>query len=292
MTRPPSTMSLVCFETSARLLSFTRAADALHLTQAAVSRQVLGLELRLGVQLFDRSRKTLSLTSAGKAYLRDVQPLLLRLERATTEIQTSQGRGGYLTVSVASSFGNYWLLPRLPQFTKAHPEITLNLETRVGPVDFYASNVDVSLEFCNGERDNVISYFIKPLMLSPYASRELARKSRFAGLPQRDDVLIRHSTLPTAWQDWFSARGDAKKIPREDGPRFELMSMALNACIAGVGIALLPTFMTEEAVNDKKIIRLSKHEMQTSHAYYLVHPKSKPISTQVETFVAWINTQA
>ncbi len=114
MFHAPSTQSLLYFEASARLRSFTAVARELHLTQGAVSRQIQMLEERLSIALFVRRRDAMTLTDAGREYIAEIEPLLKRLERATVNVMTLKGRGGALSLSVGSSVGNYWLIPRLP----------------------------------------------------------------------------------------------------------------------------------------------------------------------------------
>ena len=162
-------MSLLCLEASARLHSFTAAAIELRLTQGAVSRQIMALEARLDTRLFVRKREALVLTEAGQYYLGEIAPLLQRLERATANVMALKGRGGLLALSVGASIGSYWLIPRLPAFTRAHSEITLNFATRVGSVDFTDTAVDASLEFGEGQRAHLKNEFVLPLLLAPYA---------------------------------------------------------------------------------------------------------------------------
>jgi LysR family glycine cleavage system transcriptional activator len=170
MTRLPSTTALLCFETAARLGSFTRAGRELQLTQAAVSRQVIGLESRLDVPLFERRPGALVLTEAGRTFLAEVGPALERLERAAAQASVLKGRGGRLRLSVASSLCNYWLIPRLPAFTRQHPEITLDMATRIGPADLSGGRLDASLEFGDGKRNDAVSSFVLALELRPMAS--------------------------------------------------------------------------------------------------------------------------
>lgn len=145
--RLPSTQALAFFEATERLGSLTRAAAELHLTQGAVSRQIQGLESRLGTRLVMRSRNALGLTPAGRTYLSEVRPLLQRLARASVDIASHHGLGGRLRLSVASTFASHWLIPRLPSFTAAHPDITLDLTTRIGPVDFARVDADAAITF-------------------------------------------------------------------------------------------------------------------------------------------------
>jgi len=176
MLRLPSNAALLCFEASARHASFTHAAAELCLTQSAVSRQILGLEARLGTPLFVRQRTRLALTPAGRSYLTEVWPLLVALDRATASVMALKGRGGRLNLSVGSSLANYWLIPRLPDFVRRHPEITLNLATRIGPADFSAQTLDAAIEFGRGERDRLVAHRILPLTLRPYAAPQWRRR--------------------------------------------------------------------------------------------------------------------
>lgn len=290
--RAPSTMSLLCLEASARLLSFTAAAKELRLTQGAVSRQIQTLEDRLGVKLFTRRRDALALTDAGRYYLGEIAPLLQRLERATANVMALKGRGGTLSLSVGASVGTYWLIPRLPAFTRAHGEITLNIGTRVGPVNFSATSVDASLEFGDGQRAGLHNEFVLPLILSPYAAPDwIARNGKTIGASTPRSSLIHHQTLPDAWDEWFKLDGVDGEAGRE-GPRYEIMSMALNASVAGMGIALLPPYMADDMVALGRLKRLSRRSWRYARGYYLVYPEESAQLQSLQVFRQWLKEQA
>jgi len=291
MLRAPSTMSLVCLEASARLRSFTAAAQELHLTQGAVSRQIMALESRLDLKLFVRRRDAVVLTEAGRYYLDEVGPILQRLERATANVMALKGRGGTLALSVGASLGSYWLIPRLPDFTRAHSEITLNFATRVGSVDFKSMAVDASLEFGDGKRIGVHNDFVLPLTMAPYASAAWITKHG-KSLTSRTPVsaLVHHTTVLDAWQKWFDQAGIQIGTGQE-GPRYELMSMALNAAIAGLGAVLLPDFMASDAVATGRLRRLSKKQWASPRGYYLVYPEESAKLEALTVFRAWLLTQ-
>jgi LysR family transcriptional regulator, glycine cleavage system transcriptional activator len=290
MLRAPSTTALLCFETSARLGSFTKAAKELHLTQGAVSRQVIGLEQRLGVALFIRKSHALvlSLTDAGRSYLEEVRPALQRLERATADVMAHQGRGGTLTVSVGASLGSYWLMPRLTEFTRLHPEIVLNVATRLGAADFGSSRIDASIEFGDGKRVGMDCHFVLPLHLRAYAAPAWTKRHGNQLSSQTPPAaLLHHSTVPEAWALWLAqARIDLE--PKVEGPRYDLMSMALNAAIGGLGAVLLPPFMVTDALASKRLQALGKTEWVSSRSYYLVHPSSSRDSRALKTFSSWL----
>lgn len=293
MSRVPSTTALQCFEASARLGSFTRAAQELHLTQGAVSRQVIGLEERLGTRLFLRrqSAQALGLTDAGCRYLDEVAPLLQRLARATADAMAYQGQGGALNLSVGASLGSYWLIPRLSGFTREHPEIVLNIATRVGPADFSSHGIDASLEFGDGQRPGMACDFILPLDLQPYASPGWIRKfGATLGAQTPRTALIHHSTGPQAWAEWFARAGIAAD-PGREGPLYDLMWMAMNAAAGDLGAVLLPPYMSSDAVATKRLKQLSALTWRAPKAYYLVYPTARGEPRALRTFRAWLLAQ-
>jgi LysR family transcriptional regulator, glycine cleavage system transcriptional activator len=291
MLRAPSTMALLCFDASARLGSFTRAAQELSLTQGAVSRQIIGLEVRLGVALFLRERTSLTLTPAGQAYLNDVRPALLALERATANVMALKGQGGALNVSVGASLGNHWLIPRLPDFVRAHPEITLNMATRIGAADFAAGRLDASIEFGSAERAGFTAMRVMSLTLRPYASHAWAKQHRngfLKGTPAQE--FIQHTTVPEAWSRWFEAAGVALSSGHQ-APRYDLMSMALNASVAGLGAVLLPDFMVGDALASRKVVRLSARAWTSERAYHLIYPAALTEHAPLRVFRLWLMEQ-
>jgi LysR family transcriptional regulator, glycine cleavage system transcriptional activator len=294
MLRAPSTTALLCFETSARLGSFTRAGKELHLTQGAVSRQVIGLEQRLGVALFIRKShaSVLALTDAGRTYLAEIAPLLQRLERATADVMAHQGRGGALTVSVGASFGSYWLMPRLSEFTRLHPEIVLNVATRLGQADFGSARIDASIEFGDGKRPSMDCHFVLPLRMQAYAAPSWIKSNGNQITHLTPPIaLIQHSTVPEAWPGWMVQAGQgAHQIAQ--GPRYDLMSMALNAVIGGLGAALLPPFMVTEALATKRLRKVGKATWVSTRGYHLVHPSASRDSRALTTFRQWLLSAA
>lgn len=301
--------ALRCLDVSARLLSFTRAAEEMHLTQSAVSHHILSLERQLGVALFTRRRTGLTLTTAGRTYWNDITPVLRHLERATQSMITTGGRGGVFNLSATSGLANYWLIPRLHAFVTAHPDITLNLSTRIGPIDFATSQEDASIEFCAGPEAGIEASLVLPLVLRPYIARSVLQQftggapGRMAGpkfLPRaqltellRTHALIRRVTVPEAWSGWLQQSGLADTIPQAHlaaGPSYALLSMALNGAVGGLGIALLPHFMVASAVRARQLVCLSPQPWVAPRAYYLRWPSWRPELAVVKRFSAWLAT--
>ncbi|WP_428673570.1 LysR family transcriptional regulator, partial [Roseibium sp.] len=132
----PPADTLIAFECAARHLSFTRAAEELHLTQGAVSKQVRQLEDRLGVELFRRVRQRIVLTDAGRIYLHDIRSALEQMTAATRQVMSYAGSEDVLNLAVLPTFGTRWLAPRLADFTRRYPHAGLNISVRLQPFDF------------------------------------------------------------------------------------------------------------------------------------------------------------
>lgn len=303
----PSITALRCLDASARLLSFTRAAVELHLTQSAVSHHILNLERDLGVPLFVRNRAGLKLTDAGRSYWAEISSALRQLERATETIQATGGLGGVLNISVSTSLGSYWLMPRLHDFATKNPDITLNLSTRIGPLDFSTNQEDASIEFCVGREEGLAAFEVMPLVLRPYIAfdalspkaQETMRREGVLSRKLLVDVLnthqlVRRSTVLDAWPGWIAASKLDGEIPDKhlvSGPRYSLLSMALSAASQGLGIALLPKYVASGAVEAGSLCCISAMSWKSSHSYYLRWPLWRPELEALNRFRLWLETQ-
>ena len=294
MSRIPSTQALQCFEASARRGSFTLAGQEMHLTQGGVSRQVIALEQRLGFALLERRRDGLRLTPAGSAYLSEIEPALRMLERATSNVMALKGVGCVLNLSIPASWGNHWLIPRSGCFTQAHSEISLNFLTKIGPADFSNRQIDAAVEYRTAPRADMTCEFVMGLELSPYASP--AWKRQYAGRME-PTAMLQHTAVPLAWNGWLSQHGRSDLLPsdaRQDvaiGPRYDLMFMAMNAAVAGLGMALLPEFMVAPLVNSRRLTKLSAATWHAPGGYYLSRSPLLRSEAAFETFRDWLREQ-
>ncbi|MED5619797.1 LysR family transcriptional regulator [Ideonella sp. BN130291] len=302
MTSLPSLTALRCFDASARHASFTKAAAEVHLTQGAVSHQILALEAQLGVPLFLRQRGGLQLTVAGRAYWSEVSPALRQLERATQNIVQHQGGGGELKLSVASSFGTFWLMPRLSGFVAAHPDITLSLSTHVGPVDYSRFAGDAAIEFCEGAVPGLHAQRVLALQAKPFAAPALLKSlgiaCRARGLGRAELLrllcqapLVRQASVPHGWAAWLQAAGLRDAMPPGQlnaGPQYDLLSMALNGAIAGLGVALLPDYAAAGALQARQLLAVSSCSWTAEKAYFLRYPEWKGQLATVRRFGEWL----
>lgn len=302
----PSIIALKCFDTSARLLSFTKASEELNLTQGTISHHILLLEKLLGTPLFVRTKQGLALTQAGIIYQRGIVLSLRQIEKATLEIQSLIENNNTLNLSCSSSFANHWLMPRMYSFAAGNPEMTLNLSTRVGTIDFSVSNEeDASIEFSVGEENGLNAELIKTLELRLCMSKQLLQQLGFnveKTLTEAEliDVLnstalLRHGTIPEAWTGWLTKAGLSEHISAthlQESSKFSLLSMAMNAVQANLGVALLPRFMSAKAIQSGQLVELSDVSWIAPKAYYLRWPKTRPIPERLRLFIDWVKEQS
>lgn len=288
---PP--MSLLCaFEASARHQSFTAAAAELHLTQSAVSRQIRALEDRLGIDLFVRERQTVRLSPAGQAYAQEIRGALMRISNATLGLRTNP-QGGSLNLAILPTFGTRWLAPRLPQFFSAHPGITINLTTRLSQFDFQLEAVDAGIHFGLPHWPGAELAFLMSETVVPACSPAMWAQHQFA---QPQDLLraplLHLASRPDAWHRWFEHQGHpTSEVP---GMLFDQFATAAQAATAGVGVALLPTFLIAQELASGELVRALPQlpEMESAERYYLAWPTSRSAYPPLQAFRAWIQASA
>lgn len=284
----PSLSALAAFEAAARHGSFTRAAEELNLTQGAVSRQVAHLEGALGVSLFERVKKRVSLTAAGAAYAAEVREGLSRLAAATVSTMAFRGAAGVLNLAILPTFGTRWLIPRLPRFIEAHPGITINFATKLVPFDFTREPLDAAIHFGDPVWPGARLHRLMGEEIVPVASPALV--TRF-GLATAADMLkaplLQQSTRPRAWANWLEQQG----LPPQRalmGPRFEQFAMVSQAAVAGLGLAIVPRFLVEEELRSGALVIPVDRSLVGQEGYYLVYPEEKAGLPAVAAFRDWL----
>ena len=282
-TRLPPLPALRAFEAAARLESFSRAADELHVTHGAVSHQVRALEEFLGAALFARNGRRVVLTADGRLFADRVRAALREIGEAAESFR-KPARANRLTVSLLPSFAARWLMPRIGRFMAAHPEITMNVHTSIALVDFERDEVDLAIRFGNGDWPRLE---IEKFMDDEYFPVASPRFNR-GRLPAQPAELARLPLISSdgdPWAPWFKAAG--LKLAEPAGPIFHDLSLAVQAAIDARGIALVRRSIAEGDLAAGTLVRLFDVAIPASGSYYLVRPRG-PAPQKVLAFRGWM----
>lgn len=289
----PSIAGLRAFEAAARHMSFTKAAEELHVTQSAVSRQIAQTEEYLGVLLFQRVRQRLVLTDAGQQYAKSVRRALEEIQAATVTLLAHKGAGGALNIATPAAFATKWLIPRLARFYRAHPGVVINLSTRDLVFDLEQEHCDAAFHYGFNDWANVIS---EPLVGREFAvicspEYAAARSPVRAPADLGEHVLLQHSRRPNLWRDLFSTVGVTRVDPSK-GPRFEHFYMIMEAALAHLGTGLVPRMLVEDELASGRLIEPVHVQLAGDDAYCLVYPPSKRNDPRLERFRSWLQAEA
>ncbi|TPW28952.1 LysR family transcriptional regulator [Pararhizobium mangrovi] len=287
----PDIAVLQAFECAARHGSFTRAAEELNLTQSAVSRQIRALEEQFGVLLFERVRRRVVLSAAGRALMPPILDLLERVDDVMHRALVSADSKTVLRLAALPTFCNRWLMPRLSGFAERHPDILLDVVSRSQPFDLIAEEVDLAIHYgqpvwAHASCTYLCSEIILPVASPRFAAAgDIACANDLAGMP-----LLHLATRPQQWADWF-AQNDAAVAAPHRGHRFDQFGTIIEAALAGLGIALLPVYLIEEELEAGRLHVLVDRPMRTRNGYYLVSPEGKTQDAAATAFRSWILTQ-
>lgn len=293
----PPLNALRAFEAAARHLSISRAASELNVTPAAISHQIRLLEDHIGLPVFMRNGRGLSLTDAGAAGVRDLREGFARLTAAMDAID-SLGEAGVLSVSVAPSFAAKWLLPRLDTFQTRHPEIDVHVSASMQLVDFARDGVDLAIRYGAGGYSELTVEKLLTERVVPVCSPELIAAA--GGLRSIDDlvgVTLLHDDSPDNdpscpnWEMWLRAAGNTH-IDTTRGPRFNQSSLVIEAAVLGRGIALAKAALAAEDLRSGRLVQPFASVMTVDFAYYIVAPRGKLNLPKVSYFIDWLRQQA
>ncbi|WP_323036393.1 LysR family transcriptional regulator [Pararhodobacter sp.] len=288
----PSVQELRALVWCGDLGSVSRAADALNLTQSAVSRSIRSLEEKLGVRLFHRVRKRLSLSDAGRAMVHESRDILGRLDRSATMVMAFGGGGDVLRLAVLPTFATTWLIPKLPEFLTSHPDISLDLASALHPVDFEGSPFDAAVQRAvMAKKDTDVVRLLDETLMIVAAPGLVAPGQALGAEDLAQYPLIQLATRPELWNDWFSQAGIAR-IDRLQGPRFQHFDMVISAAQAGMGLALLPDIFAQPAIAAGALHRVHALTLQGPTPYALIRPKSREKSKAMDAFAVWLQRAA
>lgn len=293
----PPLNALRAFETAARHMSISLAANELRVTPAAISHQIRILEDHVGLPLFTRNGRGLALTDAGSAGLRDLREGFVKLCAAMDAID-SLGEAGTLSVSVAPSFAAKWLLPRLGSFQVAHPEIDVHVAASMQLADFVKDGVDVAIRYGAGRYSDLAVTQLLTESVVPVCSPDFLRlHGPFHAPGDLVEATLLHDDSPDNdpscpnWEMWLSAAG-ARHIDAGRGPRFNQSSLVIEAAVLGRGVGLAKTALAARDLRHGRLVQPFKSRVKVDFAYYIVAPRAKLNLPKVSHFIDWLRGEA
>ncbi|MEX2649606.1 MAG: transcriptional regulator GcvA [Alphaproteobacteria bacterium] len=297
MTHPPSLTALRAFEAAARHGSLTRAARELNVTAAAVSHQVKALERDLGVVLLRRRDGGVRPTEIAQAALADLSAGFGRIAAASRALRAGRGRR-LLVVSADPSFAAAWLVPRLARFKATHPELDVRLAASDAEVDFQRDGIDLAIRYGEAERPGLSGTPLFAEEVCPVCSPALLEGPNALRLPRdlRGVTLVHLDGAPDGrtWPDWAAwlAAAEITGVDVGRGPHFSQFSMALQAAIAGQGVALGATSLVADDIAAGRLVAPFAVCLPARFAYHLIGPAETAEEPRIAAFRTWIVAEA
>jgi LysR family glycine cleavage system transcriptional activator len=303
--RPLSLTNLRAFEAVARTLNFGTAAEELHVTQSAVSRQIKGLEDELGAQLFTRGTRHVQITPDGQTLLRAVEPLLAKLDTSVQHIRRSRSRRR-VSVTTFASFGSLWLLPRIEAFQREHPDIDIRVSAHDAVADLEQdTELDLALRYLDPAYVGAGAVHLFGETLTPVVSRSLWDRVRAGGAPPlaRPADVAQHTLLEEdddrasseflSWRHWLARQNLAALEPKR-WLSLTYTYQQVQAALAGHGIALARLPLVFEAIARGELVEPfgDAGRIESPYSYWMVLGSAARARPEVARFAAWIEAEA
>lgn len=291
--RQPPLKALRAFEAAARHLSLSKAADELFVSAGAISQQVKLLEEFMSTRLFDRQRRQIALTEAGKALVPGITAAFEQINQTVDRV-IDMDRNKPLTVSAAPSIAGRWLVPRLQAFHELCPDIDVRIDTSTGLSDLAHSDIDVGIRFGAGKYPGLRTDFLTCVEVLPVCAPSLIRPEH--PLEHPDDLChyqLLHYDYPeevTNWPDWqmWLAAAGAHAVDYSRGLRFRENNLLLDSALRGQGVALTSNLSARDALQDGTLIAPFDLAIPQEFAYYLVSLESTAEERRIAAFREWI----
>ncbi len=297
--------ALNAFVVAARMGSFSKAAEELHVTPAAVSQQIRQLEDVLEVALFHRLNRGLALTEAGQAGLADLQSGFSSIQKAVRRMQTADSRKE-LNIWTSPSFASKWLMVRMHRFVAAHPTIDLRISGSASLIDsdstapslsaeiLQSNNIDLAIRFGSGNYPGCNVEKILDVDAIPLCSPNYLRAASTPPLKKPSDLALHtllHDESPyegrPKWSDWFRSQGE-KEVEAAHNIYFNSVLLALSAAVAGQGVVLTLEQLADEDIKDGSLIPVFEGRSEVEHAYHLVTLSSAKDNPEIKAFRDWM----
>jgi LysR family glycine cleavage system transcriptional activator len=285
--RPPL-HALQGFVATARMGNLSRAAESMHLTISALSHQIRGLEERLGQRLFVRNPRGVELTADGQQLFDRVAEHLDAIEHALRPFGAR--RDEKLTLTLMPSFATSWLVPRLPSFLAAHPQLEINLQSTIRVVDFERdTDIDAGLRYGPGQWPGLESVHLFDDYLTPVASPALIERLGRPTLETLGDFPLLGAP-GGRWSDWFARFGG--KAPRRYVANFDDSETLHRAAIEGMGIVLGRLTLAWPLIDANRLQLLFDERLKADFSHYLVFPPRARGHRGLAVFKAWVLGEA
>ncbi|HVJ35362.1 MAG TPA: LysR substrate-binding domain-containing protein [Terriglobia bacterium] len=286
----PPVSSLVVFEAAGRLNNFTAAAQELNVTQAAVSRQILGLEAHLGVALFHRQHRQVRLTAEGITLHQAVSQGLLAIVDCVQRLTAAQNRAA-ISIGATLGFATLWLMPRLSEFNAEHPDIQLRLISSDSLGELADEQLDLAIRYGTGNWSDVKATRMFDGEVFPVCSPAFLERFPIpAGISDIGTLpLLEMEALDPTWTTWEAWR-TALSAPRLNSRRlrFNNYPLLIQSAIAGQGLALGWRYLVDDALNSGQLIRPFPGSFKTNLDFYVIEPANRRESTPVATLKSWL----
>ena len=288
--RLPSLNALRAFEAASRHLNFRLAAEELGVTQGAVAQQVRGLEAELDMKLFERHPRALSLTENGRRYALGVRRAFDMLTEATQAVRSEPLS---LTVSVTPTFASKWLIPRLPRFLEMHPNIDLRILATDRLAHFHADAVDLAVRY--GTPPFGGGLVVEPLFEEVQVAVACPQVIATLGHPGETGSLRGHALLHdahNAWPQFLEVALPQAPLSAAKNVRFNQTALAIDAALAGQGLALAHTDFVAADVAAGRLVRLFDTALRTGAGFYIVYPRRTRHAEPIAAVYAWLMREA
>lgn len=289
MDRLPPLNSVRAFEAVARHLSMKNAAEELHVTPGAISRQIQLLECHLGTSLIKRGHKQITLTRQGSDFFRASAKAIDLIRSASLRVKN--GRRKQLKIRAYTTFAMRWLIPRLSGFHAANPDIEVLLTTSLEPVDFRRDDLDGAIRLGDGKWPGVVAHRLVPNILVPVASPKLLKVGPSLRRPGdlAGHTLLHSMARPDDWAYWLEAAGVIEKMNPHSGMTYESSAMAYAAALEGQGVAIAQLFLVEDDLKAGRLRRPFTRSLDMEDfTYYLIIPQTRPESPHMKQFRMWL----
>ena len=288
--KTPPLGTLKAFRAAAHSLSFTRAAEELSVTQAAISHQIKSLESFLNISLFVRGNRSLTLSDAGVRFLPYVDQMFTVLDQGLRQLKSHSGEST-LTVTLLPSFASRWLVPRLGLFLKANPHIDFRLAPSRSITNFQTEDIDLGIRYGSGNYPGLVSIHLMDEDIYPVCSPDIMQ----GPYPLLEPSDLKHHVLlhddgHGDWRKWLVAANVSDVDPGK-GPVYTDSAMAVQSAIEGVGVALARSQLVRDDIIRGQLVKPFDISQPSNFSYYVVYPEERPPTTAMHEFIRWLQQQ-